>query len=169
MQRDDKTGWAEPVISEMEYRLTNIVQPAIERMGLFLLELCLLGDSRGLVLRLYVDNNAPGVSLEECVQLSHQLSDLLDVEDIISEPYHLEVSSPGLNRKLRYAREFELLKGRRARLLLRQAGGNQYIIGYLRGKEDEEILLETEKELKRISLHDIIRAQLYPQIYNEAG
>jgi ribosome maturation factor RimP len=164
MALEEKEGWLDPPVTELEYRLTKIVDRVVKAMNLFLLELRLARDSRGLVLRLFVDNHGQSVSLEECAKLSHQLSDLLDVEDIISESYHLEVSSPGLHRKLKYAREFQLLSGRRVKLLLRHEQRNQYITGYLKGKEDEEILLEVAGELRRISLHDIIRAQLYPQL-----
>ena len=66
-------------------------------------------------MRLYIDSEN-GISLEDCAQVSHQVSGLLDVEDPIPGNYHLEVSSPGVNRPLLTPAHFERFKGERAKI-----------------------------------------------------
>ncbi|MDR1398243.1 MAG: ribosome maturation factor RimP [Desulfarculales bacterium] len=164
MTEHEPAGWVEPPLTDLEARLIDILEPVVLDAGLFLLELSMVSDGRGRVLRLFVDNREQGVNLDQCGVLSRQLGDLLDVEDIISERYHLEISSPGLTRKLKYAREFQLLGGRRIRILVRGECKNQYLTGLLHGRDGDDVLLEIHGEIKRIALYDIIRAQLHPEL-----
>lgn len=69
-----------------------------------------LRESHGWVLRLFIDRE-DGVTVDDCAQISRTLSDLLDVADPIDCPYHLEVSSPGLNRPLRKREHFAKFVG----------------------------------------------------------
>ena len=161
-----KTTWQEPAPSELELKLQGIVEPIVRSEGLFLLELELVGAGAGRILRLYVDSPG-GVSLEDCARVSRQAGDVLDVEDLIDRRYRLEVSSPGLDRKLKYAREFELFAGRQARLLVRGPENNYYLRGRLKGRQHDEILIQAEGRITAVALDDIIRARLEPELSGE--
>ncbi len=78
----------------------SLASPVIRSEGMELIEVEYRRESQGWVLRLFVDK-ADGVTVDDCAAVSHVLGDLLDVADPISVPYHLEVSSPGLDRPLR--------------------------------------------------------------------
>ena len=130
--------------------------------GLFLLDMEIVGEGNGRTLRIFVDS-PQGVSLDDCVNISRQVGDILDVEDIIPQRYRLEVSSPGLDRKLKYAREFELFAGRKARLLVRGEEKNFYVQGYLKGRVEEDIIIQVEDKINAFPLANIIRAQLQPE------
>ena len=85
--------------------LWELIEPVISSEGMELVTIDYVRESRGWVLRLYVDT-AAGVTIDHCARLSRQLSDILDVKDIVPHPYILEVSSPGLNRILKKEQDF---------------------------------------------------------------
>src|SRR6266853_7007716 len=85
-------------------------------------------------LRVYIDK-PEGISHRDCETVSNQLSVILDVEDLVpGPPYILEVSSPGLDRKLTRPAEFERFTGRKARISLSEpVEGQSYFEGRLAG------------------------------------
>lgn len=87
-------------------RIVQLVEPVIQSEGMELVELEYRRESHGWVLRLFIDQEK-GVDVEDCARVSQVVGDLLDVTDLIANPYHLEVSSPGLNRPLRKVEHFE--------------------------------------------------------------
>lgn len=92
-------------------RVTEIIQPVLDDLGLELVELQLRSEGKkGLVLRIIIFKEG-GVSLDDCAQVSREVGFLLEVEDPIGRSYVLEVSSPGLDRPLKTERDFERNKG----------------------------------------------------------
>ncbi len=91
-------------------RIWTLTEPVLRSEGMELIEVEFRRESHGWVLRLYIDREE-GVSVDDCAQVSRTLSDLLDVADPIEYPYHLEVSSPGLNRPLRKREHFARFVG----------------------------------------------------------
>jgi len=87
-----------------------LTEPVLHAEGMELIEVEFRRESHGWVLRLYIDREE-GISVDDCAQVSRTLSDLLDVTDPIDYPYHLEVSSPGLNRPLRKGEHFARFVG----------------------------------------------------------
>src|SRR6266851_7012269 len=90
--------------------------------GLVIFDVQFRREGSGLVLRVQIDRPGPSataeesVSVEDCAQVSRELSAVLDVEDIVPDAYTLEVSSPGLDRPLRHADDYRRFSGRRAKL-----------------------------------------------------
>ena len=100
---------------ELRGRLWPVVEPIVEDEGLELVEVEFVHQNGSWVLRIYMD--APGgVRIEDCERVSRRLSPVLDVENLIPHHYTLEVSSPGVPRPIRKARDFERLSGERARI-----------------------------------------------------
>jgi ribosome maturation factor RimP len=160
MAWDEASG---PVASEAELsqRLIELLEPVVRSEGLILVELSWRREGRGWVLRLYVDRPEGGVTLDECALVSRQVSDLLDVEDLIPVSYHLEVSSPGLTRRLKSRREYELFAGRWLRLVVRdEAGGTETFRGRLLGLQGEEVLLEVAGGRRAFPLERVAKANL---------
>lgn len=125
--------------------------------GLALVDVEIKGRGTNQLLRLYIDKPG-GVSHADCQVVSEQMSALLDVEDPFPGKYTLEVSSPGLDRKLTKASDFEYFTGRRARITLREPlDGQRMLEGTLAGFESGRVRLDTghgakvEVELDRIS------------------
>src|ERR1051325_9577410 len=99
-------------------------------------------EATGHVVRVFIDRPGPSatpddsVSIEDCAEVNRELSTILDVEDLLPFAYTLEVSSPGLNRPLRGAADYERFAGRRAKIVVSEAVDNQKAFdGRLRGLE----------------------------------
>ncbi|MCW2245148.1 ribosome maturation factor RimP [Azospirillum fermentarium] len=101
------------------------------------------------------------MTVDDCADISHAVSALLDVEDPISGPYTLEVSSPGIDRPLTRLKDFERFAGFEAKLESRIAvDGRKRFKGLLRGVEEGEILLDTEQGPARVPFDNVLRAKL---------
>jgi ribosome maturation factor RimP len=125
-------------------------------------------EASGMVLRVRIDRAGPAasaeesVSVEDCAHVSRDLSAILDVDDVVPTAYVLEVSSPGLDRPLTRARDYERFTGRRAKLVVKQpVDGQGYFKGRLCGVENGNVLIEGEDQrTHRVPLDLITRANL---------
>jgi len=145
----------------LEERLIELVEPILRFRRLELVELTFQrGSGRGR-LRIVIDEEK-GVSVEECAEVSREVSALLDVEDVVPGSYVLEVSSPGLDRPLRRKEDFLRFAGRLARVTLAEPrGGQGLLIGRIRRVEGDDVVLETEGgELVTLPYAGIRRARL---------
>jgi ribosome maturation factor RimP len=132
---------------------------------LHLVDVELKGSNSNALLRVYIDK-AAGVSHADCQLVSEQLSAMLDVEDLFPGRYVLEVSSPGLDRKLTKPSDFTYFVGRRARVVLKEAIGEQKVMeGRLAGFEDGRVRLDLgEHGLQELDLANIRKAQLVVEL-----
>jgi ribosome maturation factor RimP len=124
-------------------RIAEIAQRAGDAEGIEVVDVELLGAGRGRLLRIYIDR-PQGVSHGDCEFISQHVGTILDVEDVIpGDSYTLEVSSPGLERKLSKAKDFERFVGQKARVVLREPVENQRRWeGKLAGFSDGMVALE---------------------------
>jgi len=101
-------------------RVAQVARRVAESEGLEVIEVQLLGGGRKRMLRITIDKPA-GVSHADCELISQQVGTILDVEDLMpGGSYTLEVSSPGLERKLRGSADFQRFLGRKAKVVLRE-------------------------------------------------
>ncbi|MBI1921077.1 MAG: ribosome maturation factor RimP [Geobacter sp.] len=147
-------------------RVTGLVLPLLDSMGLELVDLEYKPEGHGKVLRLYVDKPG-GVTLDDCSAVSRELSELLDVEDFIRDRYTLEVSSPGINRPLKSDADYRRYTGRLVKIrtfeLLEDEAGNQRktFLGELLGMEEGVVTVRlSEGPLARIPVEKIAKANL---------
>ena len=126
-------------------RIRQLVAEVIEGQGYELVEFELKGGGRNGILRVFIDKPA-GISHQDCELVSEQLGTVLDVEDLIPFAYTLEVSSPGLDRKLVKDSDYTRFEGKLAKIQTRVALQNQKTFkGRLRGLQGDSILLELPK------------------------
>ncbi len=104
---------------ELMEPIRSLIDRVVAEEGLELMEAEWIGASSRRVLRIFIDRVPEGVNLEDCERISRRLGTLLDVEDLIPYHYNLEVSSPGLDRKLTRAADFERFLGRMAKIQTR--------------------------------------------------
>ena len=142
--------------------LTILLEPAIERLGFELSDLEVKLGGRDGVIRLFIDK-VDGVGLEDCEIVSRQISALLDVENPVPGHYVLEVSSPGLDRKLTKPAHFQRFMGEDIRVKLRFAiEGRRNFCGALRAADEENIEVEVTGESHRLPMATIQSARLIP-------
>lgn len=143
--------------------LARLLEPALERLGYELsdLEVRLTGNE-GLV-RVFIDK-PDGIDLEDCEKVSLVVSALLDVEDPVPGKYHLEVSSPGLDRKLTKVEHFQRFVGKVVKVQMRlPIAGRRRFRGTLVSLDDKNIVVEVDGESHSLALATIDTARLVPE------
>lgn len=126
-------------------RLSAVVGPYLEAEHLELDSLELLGHGGARILRVVVDADG-GINLDRLAETSRRLSRLLDAETDLEGPYRLEVSSPGLERRLRTPRHFEKAVGREVVIKVRTEGRTASLRGRLTSADGEGCELSVEGE-----------------------
>ena len=143
--------------------LAKLLEPAVERLGYELVDLEVRLGGNGLV-RLYIDK-PEGIDLEDCETVSRAVSALLDVEDPVPGNYNLEVSSPGLDRKLTKAEHFQRFTGETVKVQMRfPIAGRRRFRGTLVSSDDENIVVEVDGESHSLPLKTIDTARLVPVV-----
>ncbi|MBT8106887.1 MAG: ribosome maturation factor RimP [Gammaproteobacteria bacterium] len=142
--------------------LAKLLEPTVTRLGYELVDLEVrLGGGGGMV-RLFIDK-PDGIDLEDCEKVSLAVSALLDVEDPVPGNYNLEVSSPGLDRKLTKVEHFQRFAGETVKVQLRfPIEGRRRFRGTLVASDDENIVVEVDGESFNLPLKTIDTARLVP-------
>lgn len=149
-----------------EERVAKIAEGLLVSLGMELVELEYKREGRTMVLRIYVDKPG-GVNLDDCADVSRELSAILDVDEVISDRYLLEVSSPGLNRPLTKEADYLRYIGRlvkiKTRLLAPDDKGNmrKTFFGELLGFDDDTVRMKLkEGQTASLPLSGIAKAHL---------
>ena len=148
----------------VEQQVVDLIEPTVQAMGYELLGIEFLGQGQHSRLRLFIDKDA-GITLEDCEQVSHQVSSLLDVEDPIRGQYSLEVSSPGLDRPLFKLAHFMRFVGQGVKLRLRQPQvGQRNFKGKIAAIEDAVLVLRMDDGAEvKVNVSDVEKANLVPE------
>ena len=145
---------------DIEQEVFQLADSVANELGVTLVDVVYRGGkSASLQVIIYAPN---GVKVDDCEAVSRLLGERLDEEDVIEQAYTLEVSSPGLERRLRRPHEYDLYKGKRIRIVCRQpVEGQGEWRGELAGLRDDQVLLKSsESQVINIPLTMIKRAQL---------
>jgi ribosome maturation factor RimP len=125
-------------------QIADIVEPRIEALGFRLVRVSVTGRN-GNTVQIMAERPDGRLSIGECELLSRDISPAVDVSDLISSRYHLEVSSPGIDRPLVRPRDFESWAGHEARLELKEPiDGQRRLRGRLEGFTDGEVRIEID-------------------------
>ena len=138
-------------------RVREIAERVASSSGLEVVDVEFRGGGKSRMLRVYLDKPAAGagalagVTHEDCANFSREFGTVLDVEDAAPDgSYTLEVSSPGLDRKLTRARDFERFTGRRMKLMTRNpVNNNRYFDGRLESFRDGRLTLDLSVASKK--------------------
>jgi ribosome maturation factor RimP len=143
-------------------RLEGLILPTLEAMGYALVRLLVSGKHAPLVQVMAERRDGQPMNVDACAEISRALSALLDVEDPVPGAYTLEVSSPGMDRPLVKAADFERFKGRVAKIETRrpQDGGRKRFQGRLAGMSEGGVRLDTPEGPVTIAVDEIARAKL---------
>ena len=138
-----------------------LAEPVAERRGLLVVEVAYRGGRGRGLLRLVLDKPGGGISLTEIEGFHREFDAVLDVHDLIPGSYVLEVSSPGAERPLKSARDFELFAGRPVVVASRSPlGGRTQWHGVLGGISEGRITLQVDGGEVAVPLADIAWARL---------
>jgi len=141
-----------------------LIEPVVTGLGYELVGVEHLAQGRHSLLRVYVDSDA-GITVDDCADVSRQLSAMLDVEDPLPGAYSLEVSSPGVDRPLFEAADFERFSGQQARIrLAAPLDGQRKFKGVLKGIQNNNVLLMEDGREVSVPLDRIAKANLVAEL-----
>ena len=166
-------------------KLRAIAERVAGSSGLEVVDLEVLGSGKHRTLRVFIDrpgaapspNHPDGVTHEDCSSFSREYGTIIDVEDAVpGGSYVLEVSSPGLDRKLTKAKDFERFRGHRVKLMTREpVNNNRHFEGRLESFENGKLLLDLSAARRKnrqkdgaesveVELGNVEKANLVPEI-----
>lgn len=140
-------------------RVWSITEPLVAEYGMEIVDIDYRREARGNVLRFYLDREHGGVTIDELSTMSRRLGDVVEVHDVVPGRYLLEVSSPGINRRLRQPEHFRRYIGKRVRVrTVERAEGRRQYVGALRAVEDGGVVVATDQGDTFIAFDNIAQA-----------
>jgi len=146
--------------------LTELLEPAVESLGFELVGIEYHLQGKHSILRLFIDG-PNGINADDCGNVSHQISGILDVEEPLKGAYNLEVSSPGLDRPLFKLKHYEQFIGHNIKLKLRESIGEQKKFkGEITHIEGQKIFIFCDEIKSEIGfeLDEVDKANLIPAL-----
>ena len=152
----------EPTSTTLEGKLAAIIAPRLEAMGFELVRVAVLGRERPTVQIMADRADGSQISVEDCTQISHDVSAAIDVDDPIPGAWTLEVSSAGIDRPLTRVKDWNRFAGHQARVeTFFPQNGRKRFIGVVLGADDEAARLRLDGGVEVAIRHpDIRRAKL---------
>lgn len=149
-------------MSKLEHALTEMLTPAVEALGFELLGIEFVRAGRHSTLRVYIDH-PDGISVDNCADVSHQVSAVLDVEDPISTEYDLEVSSPGMDRPLFKEAHYQKVVGETVSVRLHMPMDNRRNFkGKVLACENGTLTVEVDGVSYQLAIANIEKGNLVP-------
>ncbi|MCX7065955.1 MAG: ribosome maturation factor RimP [Proteobacteria bacterium] len=150
-------------MTKKEQQLELLLGPTVAAMGLGIWGIEYLGQGKRSVLRLYIDR-AEGVTIEDCERVSKQVSELLDVDGVLTSSYTLEVSSPGMDRLLFKPEQYEESIGETVDVRLNYPfEGRRRVVGTLTSLANDQFIVQMEDAEYLIPLSNVQRARIVPR------
>lgn len=150
---------------DLIHRIELIIEPALKGLGYDLVRVMMSGSRRQTLQVMIERSDQTGLSIDDCVKASRELSALLDVEDPIESSYCLEVSSPGLDRPLVKKADYDRFKEEPIKIQTHNViEGYKRFQGILQEVSDEGIKLQMEEKTYEIPFREIRKASLNPDL-----
>ena len=145
-----------PVVKEV----TALIEPILDEMEIELVDVEFLSEQGRWILRIYVDK-AGGITLNTCARVSREIDHIIEVKDIFNQRYVLEVSSPGLNRRLKKEKDFESAVGKNIKIrMITPLEGQRNFKGSLQSFQNGILYLSIEDNLISLPYGDVEKANL---------
>ena len=140
--------------------VAKIIEPITQEENIELVDVEYKKVGKTLALRIYIDKKL-GITLDDCQRISRQVEDLIEVHDVIADPYVLEVSSPGLDRPLKKERDFIRNKGKRVQVKsFSPINGKKQRVGTVQDFKSGTLYLKDTDGIQEIPLDNIAQAKL---------
>ena len=147
--------------NEIVEKIEGLIDPILTEKDLELVDIEYKSEGKGKVVRVYIDKHG-GVNIDDCSNVSRELSVILDVHDVIDGSYNLEVSSPGLTRQLKKPGDFTKNIGKKLKLKLISPLNKQYVLrnAVLNRFHDGTLYVYCEGSEYDIALDNVAKANL---------
>lgn len=150
-------------MSQFQDKLNALIEPAVEAAGFELIGVEFVRAGKHSTLRVFIDH-PDGISVDNCADVSHQVSAVMDVEDPISTEYNLEVSSPGMDRPLFKAAHYQAVVGQVVSIRLRVPQQNRRNFkGEVLSVVEDKLTIQVDNEQFELVISNIEKGNLVPQ------
>jgi ribosome maturation factor RimP len=143
----------------LKENITRISNEIAEKLGFFLVELAFRGDQRKRIIEVYIDGKN-NVSADSLAEISREINKTIEDQDLIKGSYRLDVSTPGVDRPLKYIKQFPKHINRNFELTYKTNDGEKTIKAKLLGIEGEQLTFLSEKNNLIIEFKNIIKAKV---------
>lgn len=149
-------------MSQLEKRLTEMLTSPVEALGFELVGIEFVRAGKHSILRVFIDHEN-GITVDDCAEVSHQVSAVLDVEDPITTEYNLEVSSPGMDRPLFKEQHYQAVVGEVVSVRLSMPMNNRRNFkGKLISTENGVVSIEVDGQTYDLAFANIEKGNLVP-------
>lgn len=143
-----------------EKNIYEQIEEVVSSKGFFMIDLVLRGERRNRVIEVFIDSEA-NVSAEDCAGISREIDKMLEEQNLFESGYRLEVSSPGVNRPLKYLKQFPKHINRKFDVSYRDSGNVRKFSGTLKSIEGNSLIfVKSNREELRVDFSDIIKAKV---------
>ena len=143
-----------------EENIYGQIEQVVGSKGFFLIDLVFRGERKNRVIEVYIDSETK-VSAEDCAGISRDINKMLEEKNIFDSGYRLEVSSPGVNRPLKYLKQFPKHIERKFDVSYRESGNIKKFTGTLKSVENNGLVfIKSNREEIKIDFSDIIKAKV---------
>lgn len=149
-------------MATMALAIENLIKEPVEALGYRLVQVRFYEPGKRRTLQIMAERLADGgMAIEDCEILSRNISALLDVHDSVSGAYHLEVSSPGIDRPLTRLKDFEEYQGFDAKIETQlPVDGRRRFTGVLAGVDGEQVRIMVDGVEKQVAFSNIAQSKL---------
>ena len=155
-------------MANIEEKVEELVKPKVEELGYELYDVQYAKEGSDYFLRIFIDNEANSISLEDCEKVNNEIEPLLDTADYIKEQYFLEVSSTGVERLIRKTSHLEENINEIISIkLFKPVNGSKDFIGTLKKFDNETIYIEVDNQIVELERKNISQIKKYYDWENE--
>ena len=140
-------------MTENKQEISQKLKDAIEQLGYLLIDIDFRGDDRNVILEIYIDNEK-GILTSDCVEVSRVCGDMIEDENLIESKYRLDVSSPGIDRPLKYLQQYPKNINRIFELEFEDQVAEKFE-GKLLSIENETLKFEINKKTEEVNFKNI--------------
>ena len=150
-------------MTSLETNIIKIIEPIINNLGYEVYDVIYEKEGKDNFLRIFIDNKSQ-ITLEDCEKVNDSITDILDEKDLIKSQYFLEVSSPGLERRIRTDKHLDMFKNEKVEVhLFKSIEKQKVVIGILKEYDEEKILVQIDKNEVSIDRANISKMK---NVYN---
>lgn len=138
--------------------ISQKLQDAIEKLGYLFIDIDFRGDERNRILEIYIDNEE-GIITADCVDVSRVCGNLIEEENLIESKYRLDVSSPGIDRPVKFVQQYKKLIGRNFELEFEDQVSEKFN-GKLMDVNNDILKFEIDKKIEEVNFKNIKSAKI---------
>jgi ribosome maturation factor RimP len=143
----------------LKENIQDIVQGIVEKNGYFLIDLIVRGSESNRVLEIFIDGEN-NVTAEDCAKISKEINSILSVSEMIDFSYRLDVSSPGVDRPLKFLKQFPKHLNRKFEVSYKQNDETKSLTGKLLKVDGEYLLFLTKNGEEMLNFNNILNAKV---------